>query len=134
MHSTYEPIPQIFFVEFLGVLAFNHFVRPKKVIFLRYKKFFYFEWREKIKAFFLSTLLIISSGFTEEVVLDSSYFFPQIYENLWPDFCWEHLRRFPNECSEQHTDQSGNFYQDYLIGGISACQIDKALISRCHPF
>lgn len=72
----------------------------------------------------LRTILVLCSFYFLQIqAKEKSYFSPQLYEHIWPDFCFEHLSQFPLECSEQHTDEHGNFYRNYsdtpsFVGGI----------------
>jgi tetratricopeptide (TPR) repeat protein len=59
-----------------------------------------------------------------------STFDPKLYNGIWPDFCFEHLQNFPEECSEQHIDENGHEYLNYIKDNSSECFIDKEIIFR----
>jgi len=86
------------------------------------------------KFFLIFFIPYICFSLDDKTEKKSSYFYPKLYENLWPDFCLEHLKQFPDECSEQHENKNGNFYLDYIKRGSSEAYIDKEIISRLSNF
>ncbi len=60
----------------------------------------------------------------------AKFFRPKLYESLWPDFCLDHLTRFPLECSEQYLDNFSDFYVEHLEQGNSEAYIDREIIFR----
>lgn len=79
-----------------------------------------------VKYFPLFVLLLLPSC---KSFCDEEYYLPKIYQSLWPDFCLEHLTKFPDECSEQCKEKNGNFYLRYLIDGSAEAYIEKKLIN-----
>jgi tetratricopeptide (TPR) repeat protein len=65
---------------------------------------------------------------------DTTCFSPNLYRSIWPDFCLEHLNKFPEACSECHTDDQGNLYLDFLQEGSSSAHIDTEILSRLSKY
>jgi tetratricopeptide (TPR) repeat protein len=57
-----------------------------------------------------------------------------LIRSLYPDFCLKHLEQFPSSCSEQHCDENGNFYLDYLKNGHSEFYADEEIIEQLKPY
>lgn len=54
--------------------------------------------------FFLSTFFYVFS------LIGNQKNCPQMFNSLWPDFCLEHLTKYPEACSEYEFDQDSGFY------------------------
>jgi hypothetical protein len=79
------------------------------------------------------TLIFMAMGFSflSNVRADvEPYFYPILYQSLWPDFCLEHLSQFPESCSEQTIDGNGCFHSTFSQEGASAAHIDKEILAR----
>ncbi|MFX0209605.1 MAG: tetratricopeptide repeat protein, partial [Candidatus Hodarchaeota archaeon] len=59
--------------------------------------------------------------------------FPKLYENVWPDFCLEHLLKNPRDCGEQCIDQAGRLHATFLKEGNSNAFIDINLVHKISP-
>lgn len=82
------------------------------------------------KSLFIFLICCISFYLDAEIGGDFTYFYPKIYQKLWPDFCLEHLTQNPLECSEQYMDGQGNFYVEFLQTGTSEAYFDKEIIAQ----
>lgn len=79
------------------------------------------------KCFLFFILLLLN---LEKIFCNEEYYWPKIYQNIWPDFCLEHITNFPKECSEHDTDEDGIPYLTYAAYGCSSSYIEKDLIQR----
>ncbi|MES2122722.1 MAG: hypothetical protein V4492_08110 [Chlamydiota bacterium] len=64
----------------------------------------------RLFSFLLSASILLCFG----LEADAEYYFPKLYQGLWPDFCWDHLSRYPKECSEYFVDGKGNLVPAFL--------------------
>src|SRR5579872_732036 len=77
-------------------------------------------------------LIFLSLTFVIQSSEETNTYSPKLYEGIWPDFCSEHLRKFPEHCSVKNSHSIS--YCEELRESDSEFIVDKKIISQLSPY
>ncbi|MBI5346061.1 MAG: hypothetical protein HZB76_02840 [Chlamydiae bacterium] len=78
-------------------------------------------------------LSFFALSFAEDLQ-EKKYYFPKIFQGIWPNFCFRHLSSNPEGCSSFYVNKNGEASLEFLAQGSAQAFIDKDLIDQIAPY